>query len=270
MVTTYDCADTSLVARRGPNSVFFALARCAPAVIRDRSKANRKGISEAELLRALGDSGQFTPFRDRRGVRMSDDPTGAGMCLFNNRRWRNPADLSDLAHLHDQHKRLAKAFPAFAETSVQKLCSTLNAIIAAWERRSAKHCTSVPLCRLASDESMASTVFDSHSDLSSPQPDECFDAALMTCKRQRLDGRGDKVSPRSETKARTDGPVPVQHLIQAEHVRNCVGYSHIGDCVEDEGLDFVSAALQRDPLCTVTLWEMSPIFNSWDSLQVKV
>jgi len=279
MVTTHS-ADTSFVVRRGPNSIYFALAQCAPSVIRDQHVgANCKGISEAELLRALGDSGKFTAFRDRRAVRMSDDPTGAGMCIFKNLRWRDPTDSSDLAYLHEQHEHLTKAFPAYAaETSVQKLCSILKAIVAAWEWCNAKHCTSP--CRRASDASVANTVFDTSCPVSSPQSDEYSDTAPVTGKRHHEDDRegerrrdplrknrgDDQVSSRIAIKARTVGTSPVQQLIQAnsEHARDCAPYYYLGDCDVDF-VDVCGTLLQPDPLCM--LREMSPMFNeSYGSL----
>jgi hypothetical protein len=134
MVTTSEDAADSCIARHGPNSIYTVLSKAHPAIIRDDSStSNRKGISKAEFLRVLADSGKFTRFRDRKAAKMSDDPTGAGMCIFRNIRWRSPTDAADQKHLREHHKRLVKSYPSFAKTTVEQLTSVLNAVIATWD-----------------------------------------------------------------------------------------------------------------------------------------
>ena len=112
------------------------LQKCHPSIIRygdGAATTNRRGISEAELLRALSESGAFERFRDRKAVKMAADPTGAGMCVFKNLRWRDPSSPADLKFLREQHKRLAKKYPSFAaETSLEAMVSILKATIVSW------------------------------------------------------------------------------------------------------------------------------------------
>ena len=112
------------------------LQKCHPSIIRygeGAATANRRGISEAELLRALSESGAFERFRDRKAVKMAADPTGAGMCVFKNLRWRDPSSPVDLKFLREQQKRLAKKYPSFAaETSLEAMASILKATIVSW------------------------------------------------------------------------------------------------------------------------------------------
>ena len=175
VVTTDEGADaSSLVARHGPNSIYAVLARCCPGVIRDHTaESNRKGVSEAEFLRTLAEQAmpeqhrEFLRFRDRKAVKMSADPTGAGMCVFRNVRWRNPAIPADLKYLRDQHKRLSRKYPVLAENTFESWLATMKSVLARWE--GTRHCTlqsarakSGPTCLLrrssdASDASDAST-----------------------------------------------------------------------------------------------------------------
>ena len=136
VTTSKGTTDSSLMARRGPNSIYFVLSQCTPGVIRDRSaNSNRRGITEAEFLRVLDDSGDFHRFRDRKAVKISDDPAGAGMCMFKNVRWRNPGDPADMDYLRDQHTRLVQKFDV-CNPSLHRLVSILTAIIVAWNGRS--------------------------------------------------------------------------------------------------------------------------------------
>jgi hypothetical protein len=120
VVTTDEGADgSSFVARHGTHSIYAVLTRCCIGAIRDHTpETNRKGISEAEFLRTLAERAmpvhnrEFLRFRYRKAVKMSDDPTGAGVCMFRNVRWRSPANPTDLKYLREQHQRLSKKYPS--------------------------------------------------------------------------------------------------------------------------------------------------------------
>ena len=133
-VTTSEQAADCFVARRGPYSIYSVLRQCLPGVIRDdqASHSNRKGVSEAEFLRSLSESGKFERYRDRKAVKRSDDPAGAGMCLVKAHRWRNPASMSDVLYLRNQHRHLSQIYPEFAKFSLEFLCMCLGNVIAAW------------------------------------------------------------------------------------------------------------------------------------------
>jgi hypothetical protein len=139
VVTTDEGADgSSFVARHGPHSIYAVLTRCCIGAIRDHTpESNRKGISEAEFLRALAERAkpvhkrEFLRFRDRKAVKMSDDPTGAGMCMFCNVRWRSPANPTDLKYLREQHKSLSKKYPLVAGTVLESWLETLTAVTSA-------------------------------------------------------------------------------------------------------------------------------------------
>jgi hypothetical protein len=142
------------------------LQQCHPSIIRRGEGAettNRKGISEPELLRALSESGAFERFRDRKAVKMASDPTGAGMCVFKNLRWRDPSLPADLKFLREQHKRLAKKYSSFAaETTLDVLVSTLKQTIVAWNAaRNPEHVSSprstAAALRLKQDDTNEST-----------------------------------------------------------------------------------------------------------------
>lgn len=138
-VTTSEQADDSFVARRGPYSIYNVLRECLPGVIRDdkASHSNRKGVSEAEFLRSLSESGKFERYRDRKAVKRSEDPSGAGMCLVKAHRWRNPALMSDLIYLRTQHQHLSQVHPEFAKLSLETLCCCLSKVIASWSAHGA-------------------------------------------------------------------------------------------------------------------------------------
>ena len=141
VVTTDEGADgSSFVARHGPHSIYAVLTRCCIGAIRDHTpETNRKGISEAEFLRTLAERAkpvhnrEFLRYRDRKAVKMSEDPTGAGVCMFRNVRWRSPANPTDLKYLREQHKRLSKKYPLVAGTVLSSWLKTLTAVTSAWE-----------------------------------------------------------------------------------------------------------------------------------------
>jgi hypothetical protein len=141
VVTTDEGADgSSFVARHGPHSIYAVLTRCCVGAIRDDTpESNRKGISEAEFLRTLAERAkpvhnrEFLRYRDRKAVKMSEDPTGAGMCMFRNVRWRSPANPTDLKYLREQHKHLSKKYPLVAGTVLSSWLKTLTAVTSAWE-----------------------------------------------------------------------------------------------------------------------------------------
>jgi hypothetical protein len=139
VVTTDEGADgSSFVARHGPHSIYAVLTRCCIGAIRDHTpESNRKGISEAEFLRVLAERAkpvhnrEFLRFRDRKAVKMSDDPTGAGMCMFCNVRWRSPANPTDLKYLREQHTSLSKKYALVAGTVLVSWLETLTAVTSA-------------------------------------------------------------------------------------------------------------------------------------------
>jgi hypothetical protein len=139
MVSTTQGADsTSFVARHGPCSMYTALGQCHPGIIRDRMRtSNRKGVSDAEFLRVLAEEGSFVRFRDRKAVKMESDPTGAGMCMFKGRRWRDPRDATDLKFLRERHHILCAKYPLFANVPFERLAATLRSIVVAWEKANA-------------------------------------------------------------------------------------------------------------------------------------
>jgi hypothetical protein len=215
VVTTDEGADgSSFVARHGPHSIYAVLTRCCIGAIRDHTpESNRKGISEAEFLRTLAERAmpvhnrEFLRFRDRKAVKMSDDPTGAGMCMFRNVRWRSPANLTDLEYLREQHKRLSKKYPLVAGTTLANWSATLTAVTSAWPVKSLP--PTERLSRRSSDaESIASTSCASPASPVSPPPDSeaswqrCVDEDVGCLERKR--GRDwrehDETSASSPTK----------------------------------------------------------------------
>lgn len=135
VTTQEDAGASSFVARHGPCSMYAALGQYTPGILRDhRPTSNRKGVSDAEFLRVLAEEGSFVRFRDRKAVKMSADPTGAGMCMFKARRWRDPSDPTDLKFLHEQHRGLTSRHAAFANVPFERMVSTLSSIIALWDQ----------------------------------------------------------------------------------------------------------------------------------------
>jgi hypothetical protein len=172
MVTTSEDAAESYIARYGQKSIYAVLSMVHPDIIRtDSCNANRKGISNAEFLRVLAESCKFTKIRDRRAARRSEDPTGAGMCVFCNIRWRNPTITADLKHLRKHHKRLVKGYPSFAKTTFAGLTSVLNAVIAASSNGDSAERTSSsePTC-YASHSSLAISCGSPTSDYAAATP----------------------------------------------------------------------------------------------------
>ena len=149
MVTCEDQA--SLVARHGQNSIYSVLERTCPGIIRNSSTTScRKGISEAEFLRVLAVSAEpvhnrtFARYRVRKAVKRSDDPTGAGMCMFRDIRWRVLADPIDAQHLREQHQRLVAIYPpVYAKISFESMASTLSSVISTSDKGSTKSSTSL-------------------------------------------------------------------------------------------------------------------------------
>jgi len=207
--TVQGAGPASFVARHGPCSMYAALGQCHPDIIRDkRPTSNRKGISDAEFLRVLAEEGSFLRYRDRKAVKMASDPTGAGMCMFKGRRWRDPRDAADLKFLREQHRILCAKHPVFANVTFEHLAATLRTIIVAWEQHMAANAvtapTTGPLCRRASDDaSSISTCYGSPtstSTVSSPRSDP--EDAVQPSSDWPVSNIGKRRSPECST----DGP----------------------------------------------------------------
>ena len=171
MVTCEDHG--SLVARHGPNSIYSILEQTCPSSVRNSSVTScRKGISEAEFQRVLAVSAgpvhnrTFARYRDRKAVKMSDDPTGAGMCMFRDIRWRDPANPIDAQHLREQHQSLVATYPLYAKISFESIASTLSSVISTWDKGSTKSSTSSPVIECLRTEALyaKSTSYDPDSD----------------------------------------------------------------------------------------------------------
>eukprot|EP00287_Rhodomonas_sp_CCMP768_P018319 CAMPEP_0202808848 /NCGR_PEP_ID=MMETSP1389-20130828/1288_1 /ASSEMBLY_ACC=CAM_ASM_000865 /TAXON_ID=302021 /ORGANISM="Rhodomonas sp., Strain CCMP768" /LENGTH=311 /DNA_ID=CAMNT_0049479273 /DNA_START=37 /DNA_END=973 /DNA_ORIENTATION=- len=104
-----------LVARSGRFAIFQAVKEIFPPCIRDEV-TSRDGITEVQLNKALQKAG-FKRVRDRRAlaIKRSEDPTGAGMYLFSNLRWRDPSDAEDRADLISGWNALTERFPKVAQ-----------------------------------------------------------------------------------------------------------------------------------------------------------
>ena len=198
VVTTDEGADgSSFVARHGPHSIYAVLTRCCIGAIRDHTpESNRKGISEAEFLRSLAERAmpvhnrEFLRFRYRKAVKMSDDPTGAGVCMFRNVRWRSPANPTDLKYLREQHKRLSKKYPLVAWTPLASWLETLTAVTSAWPVKSLPPTERLSL-QSSDAKSIASTSRASQASPVSPPPDSeassprCVDVDVGCLARKR-------------------------------------------------------------------------------------
>mmetsp|Transcript_16975 Transcript_16975/g.38622 ORF Transcript_16975/g.38622 Transcript_16975/m.38622 type:complete len:385 (-) Transcript_16975:1670-2824(-) len=139
VLTTRDgTTEENFVARHGSASLFSALARCVPPVVRtsNASSSDRTAISEAEMLRMLetqDNKEEFVRFRNRKGLRKSEDPTGAGVSMFIGRRWRDPDDAADCEVLEDGHARLQASFPVYAaHCSLARLFEVVRSIRHSW------------------------------------------------------------------------------------------------------------------------------------------
>ena len=137
MVTTEErSAPSDLIARHGIYGIFEAMRSCVPGATRslDDRLTNRKAISEAEMLRELEQTGRYERFRSRKAVRRSMDPSGAGMCMFKGRRWRNPEVESDLRYLEMRHRQMCSMYDIYNEnTSFDKIMAILKEVRVGWE-----------------------------------------------------------------------------------------------------------------------------------------
>lgn len=112
------CASTGnkldLVARSGQYSIFRAVKEIYNPCIRDEI-SSRDGITEVQLNKALQKAG-FKRVRDRRAhaIKRKEDPTGAGMYLFSNLRWRDPANKQDRLELIAGWNSIIERFPKIA------------------------------------------------------------------------------------------------------------------------------------------------------------
>ena len=223
MVVTSDAAsEQSFVARHGDCSIFALLRQCHPDIIREqniasKSKAgwNRKGISEAELLRLLTQSG-FSRCRDRQAMTMEKDPTGAGMCMFKNLRWRNPESPEDAWHLRERHRRLSKSSPSTC--SFKALCASLTATITVWELHLAQ--LRLGPTRCSSSASAAPTVSASASSSSSPRDTGGESSRSPSPARDAVStSRGMALSPSRCKRARQDETEIVEYLARCKVYR---------------------------------------------------
>jgi hypothetical protein len=172
MVTTDEGAADHCVARHGPLSIYAMLQTCHPRVIRDdTATSNRKGISKAEFLRALNEIAKYTRFRDRKAVKMCDDPTGAGMCMFRSIRWRDPNSTVDLQFLRQQHKRLTETHAAYVDVSFETVVSALTTFIAAWNTNASKQPRRERASSIDSSSSDASVNSNAPTTHGSPAPE---------------------------------------------------------------------------------------------------
>eukprot|EP00960_Hanusia_phi_P016397 483090-Hanusia_phi.AAC.2 len=137
MVTTEEgSAPSDLIARHGIYGIFEAMRSCVPGATRSMGDrlTNRKAISEAEMLRELEQTGKYERFRSRKAVRRSMDPSGAGMCMFKGRRWRNPEVESDLRYLEMRHRQMCTRYDVYNEnSSFNKIIEILKSIRIGWD-----------------------------------------------------------------------------------------------------------------------------------------
>eukprot|EP00286_Rhodomonas_abbreviata_P017174 CAMPEP_0181329710 /NCGR_PEP_ID=MMETSP1101-20121128/23467_1 /TAXON_ID=46948 /ORGANISM="Rhodomonas abbreviata, Strain Caron Lab Isolate" /LENGTH=370 /DNA_ID=CAMNT_0023438829 /DNA_START=77 /DNA_END=1189 /DNA_ORIENTATION=- len=123
-------ARMDLVARSGPYSVYQALSQIFPGC--SHSKAN-EGINEVQMNKALQKAG-FMRVRDRRthATKRADDPTGAGMYLFCNVRWRDPNDPDDRAELVKGWQALEKLPDLVQQCTFENFISVIERFHRNW------------------------------------------------------------------------------------------------------------------------------------------
>mmetsp|Transcript_4880 Transcript_4880/g.17719 ORF Transcript_4880/g.17719 Transcript_4880/m.17719 type:complete len:328 (-) Transcript_4880:85-1068(-) len=85
------------------------------------------------MLETQDNKEEFVRFRNRKGLRKSEDPTGAGVSMFIGRRWRDPEDASDRRVLEEGHAKLQSSFPIYAaHCSISKLLEVVRSIRHSW------------------------------------------------------------------------------------------------------------------------------------------
>uniref|UniRef100_A0A7S4P3W5 Uncharacterized protein n=2 Tax=Guillardia theta TaxID=55529 RepID=A0A7S4P3W5_GUITH len=126
----------SVVARSGRLCIFAALEECCPSSIRNPTSAKgRRGLTMIEFNKSLERAG-FRKMRDRRidAATRQEDPTGAGLCLFSFRQWKNPDDESKKWDLFKSWEYLVETFPHFgAECNWEKFLSVCKRYEEGWK-----------------------------------------------------------------------------------------------------------------------------------------
>ena len=142
LLTTTEDARCEFIARHGKASLFQALSGCVPSVVPPclslscKPSGSKLVITEAQFLKVLQKSGAFKKFRHRKAARIEEDPSGAGMCMFQGVRWRDPSDASDYEALAEGYKEMCGAHAIFArECSFEQLVSVLSGMVQLWHAR---------------------------------------------------------------------------------------------------------------------------------------
>eukprot|EP00961_Rhodomonas_salina_P113020 1520548-Rhodomonas_salina.1 len=157
------------VARSGPYSMFMAIKEIYPLCIREETFF-RDGLNEVQLNKALQGAG-FQRVRDRRAqaIKRTEDPTGAGMYLFSNLKWRDPQDPVDHNHLVSGWKAICERFPMVGQRcDAEKFLGIVEKFHSSWQPNAER----MNSCALFDVE-------DEHEEASPPQTAHCLSASSM-------------------------------------------------------------------------------------------
>jgi len=135
-VTKHSPSRLDFVARSGPLSLFSALGDFFPPSVRlENGSGFRDGVTEIQFNKELQKNG-FSRVRDRRthATKRSEDPTGAGMYLFSQLKWRDPTDPEDREVLLEKWQNLVKKNPLMTmRCSLEKFLALVQRFQTEWE-----------------------------------------------------------------------------------------------------------------------------------------
>ena len=167
-----------MVARSGPLCIFAALRECFPGVVRiDEGGLSPVGVSKTQFNKVLQNSRRYERQRDRRckAQNCKEDPVGAGMYLFSQRRWLDPADKKDRERLLAGWNELVATYSEHAQRCcLIEFLSIIERFRLGWQPSAHR---AMKRARATSEDDDDGTVSKRMSTSSSPTPSKTWSCA---------------------------------------------------------------------------------------------
>jgi hypothetical protein len=113
---------------RGPNSIFGAIKRLLPHLVRVKNEPSKKGaVSEVQFNKHLMQVG-FIPYRHRQRVLGASDKWSKGCQQWANIRWVDVSNTEETRRLRERLSDIALRFPKKFELSEESLFTFLASV----------------------------------------------------------------------------------------------------------------------------------------------
>ena len=113
-ITLPTSPDPSNLHSVGSNELFSIIAKCFPFLVRnslDRRPANRSALSAVEFRKHLCRSGRYVARRRRQRIAGERDRWTTSELVWTSRRWADPSDPRDIAHIEAHVRELQRSHP---------------------------------------------------------------------------------------------------------------------------------------------------------------